>query len=259
MLYKNASCAAVSAREGEVQLGVQWADPPRHQTYLRIKAAVEWFWAVLMCVPALPFILIGAAMVKVTSPGPVFYSQKRLGRNGKIFKIYKLRTMTHNCEAKSGPVWSSASDARVTRVGRILRDTHLDELPQLWNVLKGEMGLIGPRPERPELAAKIGQAMPSFHQRLLVKPGVTGLAQVQLPADSDLQSVRLKLAYDLYYVREVSLTLDLRIVVGTGLHFFALALGCVSKVLVKPDVDHVRRNYERAQIVDEDAFHMGAA
>src|SRR5207253_4196733 len=142
---------------------------------------------------------------------PVFYSQIRLGRGGKPFAIYKIRTMTHNCEKVSGAQWSTPGDARITPVGRFLRKTHLDELPQLWNVLRADMSLVGPRPERPEFVPKLEHALPRYRDRLAVRPGVSGLAQVQLPPDTDLASVRRKLAHDLFYVERMSFWLDLRI------------------------------------------------
>src|SRR5205823_10851019 len=152
------------------------------------------------------------------SRGPVFYSQTRLGRGGRPFRIYKIRTMVHNCERQSGARWCTSGDPRITPVGRFLRATHLDELPQLWNVLRGDMSLIGPRPERPEIIAALERAIPRYHDRLLVRPGLSGLAQVQLPADTDLHSVRRKLAYDLYYVEQLGAWLDLRLALATALY-----------------------------------------
>src|SRR5207249_2271789 len=162
--------------------------------------------------------LLGAVLVKLTSPGPILYSQTRLGRHGRSYTIYKIRSMSHNCEKQSGPRWSTAGDSRVTPIGRLLRRTHVDELPQLWNVLRGEMSLIGPRPERPEFVPQLERALPQYRQRLLVRPGVTGLAQVQLPPDSDLASVRRKLAYDLYYVHGCNFCLDVQLLLATVLH-----------------------------------------
>ena len=141
--------------------------------------------------------------------------------------------MSHNCEAKTGPVWAAPDDPRVTTLGRLLRVTHLDELPQLWNVLRGDMALIGPRPERPEIAAKIERYLPSYHGRVTVRPGVTGLAQMLLPADSDLEGVRRKLAHDLYYCNHVSLLLDLRIAICTPIYFLAAATRELSQRLVR--------------------------
>ena len=140
--------------------------------------------------------------MKLTSRGPALYLQLRMGRNGKPFPIYKIRTMHYQCEKKSGAQWSTPGDSRILPLGRWLRRMHIDELPQLWNVIRGDMSLIGPRPERPEFVPQLEQAIAHYGQRLLLRPGVTGLAQVQLPADTDLNSVRTKLAYDLYYLRQ---------------------------------------------------------
>jgi lipopolysaccharide/colanic/teichoic acid biosynthesis glycosyltransferase len=172
--------------------------------------------ALLLLLLTLPLILLAALIVKATSRGPAFYSQIRVGRGGRPFRIFKIRTMVHNCEALTGPCWSAPGDPRITLVGKILRRIHLDELPQLINVIAGQMSLIGPRPERPEFLPALEQAIPSYRRRLGARPGVTGLAQVQLPADTDLGSVRRKLKYDLYYIQNMSLWLDLRILIATA-------------------------------------------
>jgi len=161
-------------------------------------------------------------LVRATSPGPFVYTQTRLGLNRRRFTIYKIRSMTHNCEQLSGPCWSVGNDPRVTPVGRFLRRTHLDELPQLWNVLRGDMSLVGPRPERPEFVASLEQVLPRYSERLKVRPGVTGLAQMKLPPDTDLLSVRRKLVYDLHYVERSRLGLDLRILLGTALFLLGI-------------------------------------
>src|SRR5438552_3957175 len=173
------------------------------------KVAMDWTLSLALLILAAPLVLLAALAVKLTSRGPIFYSQTRLGRGGQPYTIYKIRTMLHNCESKSGACWSTAGDPRITLVGRFLRRTHVDELPQLWNVLRGEMSLVGPRPERPEFVTTLEVVIPHYRARLAVRPGITGLGQVQLPADTDLTSVRRKLAYDLYYVRQLSLWLDL--------------------------------------------------
>jgi lipopolysaccharide/colanic/teichoic acid biosynthesis glycosyltransferase len=153
--------------------------------------------------------------VKLSSRGPAIYSQARVGRRGAPFVIYKLRTMAHDCERATGPRWATAGDARITPLGRVLRRTHLDELPQLWNILRGEMSLVGPRPERPEFVAQLRRALPRYAERLAVRPGVTGLAQVHLPPDVDLESVRRKLDFDLHYVRSMGPVLDLQVLTAT--------------------------------------------
>ena len=211
--------------------------------YLGIKAAVEWVVALLLLLLTSPIVLILAAMVKLTSPGPAFYSQTRLGLNGKLFSIFKLRTMAHNCEAKSGPQWSRNGDARVTPLGKILRETHLDELPQLFNVLLGHMSLVGPRPERPEFAERLARALPHYMGRLRVRPGITGLAQVNLPPDADIEDVRRKLAFDLYYVERIGLILDVRIFVCTVFQFMAQGASACCRMLVGSYGEAVERNF----------------
>jgi lipopolysaccharide/colanic/teichoic acid biosynthesis glycosyltransferase len=193
-------------------------DPPVNLGwYAAAKTALDYAVALALLPFALVLIGLAALAVKLTSPGPVFYTQTRVGLNGRKYRIIKIRTMRTNVEAVSGIQWSQTGDARITRVGRILRRTHIDELPQLFNVLLGQMSLVGPRPERPEVIRTKGlnQLVPGYRHRLRVKPGVTGLAQVQLPADSDVTSVRYKIVYDLYYVEHQSLLLDLRLLVAT--------------------------------------------
>ncbi|HEY7087660.1 MAG TPA: sugar transferase [Tepidisphaeraceae bacterium] len=205
---------------------------PLRAWYLPVKSAVEWLLGLSVFVMAAPVIVVLALLVKATSRGPAFYSQTRLGRNGRLYRIYKLRTMMHNCEAATGAVWALKNDPRITAIGKILRDTHLDELPQLLNILQGHMGLIGPRPERPELVPALAREIPHYRQRLQVKPGVTGLAQMLLPADSDLFSVRRKVVHDLHYIRHVSPLMDVRIALCTACYFFAAAAKAGCKLLV---------------------------
>lgn len=207
---------------------------PKVREYLRIRALVERVLAFALLVAAAPLLLIFGIAVAITSEGPVIYSQWRVGRSGKPFRIYKLRTMAHRCETHTGPVWALADDPRATRVGQWLRDSHLDELPQLWNVLCGQMSLIGPRPERPEIAARIEQRLPEFRHRLLVRPGITGLAQVRLPADSDLDTVRRKLADDLYYIQHLSPILDGRVLISTPLRFIGDLALSLSRRIARP-------------------------
>jgi len=202
--------------------------------YLSFKVVLEYVLAVVLFVLSLPVILIAAVLVKLTSAGPIFYSQVRLGKNGRPFTLYKIRTMYHDCERTSGPCWSAAGDLRITRVGYWLRRTHLDELPQLWNVLRGEMSLVGPRPERPEFVPALEQAIPHYRDRLVIRPGVTGLAQVQLPADTDMASVRRKLAYDLYYIRHLNLWLDLRLMLCTGFRMLGLPFHLLGRLFFLP-------------------------
>jgi lipopolysaccharide/colanic/teichoic acid biosynthesis glycosyltransferase len=184
-------------------------------SYAALRGPIEVAVAAVLLVAALPLLCLLAALVRLASKGPAIYRQTRVGLGGREYLIHKIRTMDHDCERWSGPLWSTADDPRVTPLGRLLRRTHLDELPQLWNVIKGDMSLIGPRPERPEFVAQLERAIPGYRGRLAVRPGITGLAQVQLPPDEDLSSVRRKLVCDLYYVQKVTPWLDLLILAGT--------------------------------------------
>lgn len=190
--------------------------------------------AVGLLVVAIPVLVVAAIFIKLTSRGPVIYSQPRLGIAGRTFTIYKLRTMRHNCEAVSGIRWAAPGDTRVTWVGRVLRKTHIDELPQLWNIIRGDMRLIGPRPERPEIADELIRLIPGYADRLQVLPGVTGLAQIQLPPDEDIDSVRRKLGLDLVYIRSQGVWLNLRIVTGTGFHLIGASRSFIRTVLRLP-------------------------
>ncbi len=202
--------------------------------YAVCKPVFEFLFALVLLVLAAPVIVLTAVLVKLTSRGPAFYSQVRLGRNGRPFLIYKLRTMRQDAEMKSGACWSTKGDPRVTALGRFLRKTHLDELPQLWNVLCGDMSLVGPRPERPEFVPTLEKAIPGYRDRLLVKPGVTGLAQVRLAADTDLESVRRKLLYDLHYVRTAGFWLDLRLVICTAFHMAGVPYSALGRLFGLP-------------------------
>jgi lipopolysaccharide/colanic/teichoic acid biosynthesis glycosyltransferase len=211
--------------------------------YPRAKRALDFTLALLLFILAAPLILLAMLLVKLTSHGPALYCQTRVGRNGRPFTIFKIRSMVHRCESMTGARWSLPGDARVTRIGRLLRLTHLDELPQLWNVLLGSMSLVGPRPERPEFVPQLEQAIPHYRLRLLVRPGVTGLAQLQLPPDTDLASVRRKVAYDLYYVQRIGFFLDLRLLCGTGFKVLGVSFATLRRVLGLPRQDMVERAY----------------
>jgi lipopolysaccharide/colanic/teichoic acid biosynthesis glycosyltransferase len=196
----------------------------------RVDCCLAWVLLILTG----PVIFTAWVLVRLTSRGPGFYSQVRLGLGGEHFRIYKLRSMYHDCERETGPRWSTPRDSRVTPLGRVLRSTHIDELPQLLNILRGEMSLVGPRPERPEIAAQLEHALPCYRERLGIRPGVTGLAQIQLPPDTDLQSVRRKLACDLYYIRMNSPWLDLRIVLATAMGILGTPVGLTTTLLRIP-------------------------
>ncbi|MFO0907027.1 MAG: sugar transferase [Isosphaeraceae bacterium] len=205
--------------------------PARDAGYPILKRVFDLAMGLIMGVVALPVMLILALLVRLTSRGPVIYAQTRTGLNRRPFQIYKIRTMYHDCERLTGPKWSTDNDPRVTPIGRFLRRSHLDELPQVWNILKGDMSLVGPRPERPAFVAELEKALPRYAERLDVLPGLTGLAQVNLPPDIDHDSVRRKLAFDLFYVSHASLWLDLRIVFGTGLMFLGMSPATLTRLL----------------------------
>jgi lipopolysaccharide/colanic/teichoic acid biosynthesis glycosyltransferase len=192
--------------------------------YFEWKAIVDFCLALLLLLPGLPLMAIAAVLVRLTSRGAAIYSQCRVGQNGELFYVYKIRSMMHNAETRTGPAWTQAADPRVTPVGHFLRKFHLDELPQLFNVLKGEMSLVGPRPERPEFVEVLHRHVPAYANRLAVRPGITGLAQLNLPPDCDLDSVRRKVILDLEYIRTANLWLDLRLIVCTALRFLKLPM-----------------------------------
>jgi lipopolysaccharide/colanic/teichoic acid biosynthesis glycosyltransferase len=181
--------------------------------------------AVILLPLAIPIIALLVLLIRLTSPGPGLYRQQRVGRHGKSFTMYKLRTMYRNAEHASGPTWCAHKDPRITPVGRMLRHFHFDELPQLWNVVRGEMALVGPRPERPEFVVHLKRQIPGYQDRLAVLPGITGLAQINLPADVSLLSVVRKVELDRQYIRDASLLLDLRILACTALRMSGLRHG----------------------------------
>lgn len=175
--------------------------------YPLCKRTFEVLFSLLLLVATLPVLLVTAIAIKLESPGGVFYKQERVGKNGKTFNVWKLRSMRNDAE-KNGPQWAAKNDARVTRVGNFIRKTRIDELPQIFNVLAGDMSLIGPRPERPIFTEQFDQEIPGFKNRLLVKPGLTGWAQVNggyemTPAE--------KLELDMYYIEKQSFALDSQI------------------------------------------------
>ncbi|MBC2733208.1 MAG: TIGR03013 family PEP-CTERM/XrtA system glycosyltransferase [Desulfobacteraceae bacterium] len=169
----------------------------------------------IMLVMLSPMILITAILIKIDSKGPVIFSQERVGQNGKGFNVHKFRSMVTDAEKSSGPVWASEDDDRVTRVGRVIRKLRIDELPQLWNVLKGEMSFVGPRPERAFFIQQLEKDVPYYSERLTVKPGLTGWAQVSYPYGASVEDAIEKLNYDLFYTKNMSFLLDLLIIFRT--------------------------------------------
>ena len=186
--------------------------PPWEKNVKRIIDVIVGFMVIVLL---FPFLLIIAVAIKLNSKGKVFYIQERAGFRGRVFKLYKFRSMVANAEQYSGPVWAGKNDARITNVGRILRKLRLDELPQMYNVLKGDMSMVGPRPERSFFVEQLKKKIPYYPLRLKVKPGVTGWAQIKHNYDSSLDDVRKKLKYDLYYIENMSLNMDFKIIIAT--------------------------------------------
>jgi sugar transferase (PEP-CTERM system associated) len=187
----------------------------RRRMHLIAKRAVDAAVASLGLVLGLPIIAIVAIAVRVSSPGGALYHQVRTGLNGRPFTLHKFRTMRKDAEAGTGAVWAREADCRVTPIGRILRKTRLDELPQLWNVLRGDMSLVGPRPERPEFIEQLTQEIPFYGQRHVVQPGLTGWAQVRYTYGASVEDAMEKLQFDLFYVKNMSIFLDLLIMFAT--------------------------------------------
>ena len=181
------------------------------QLFRRAISVIAAATALLVCLPFLPFI---ALAVRLSSPGPVFFKQVRVGRGGRMFTALKFRTMCQDAEA-NGAVWAKQNDPRVTNIGKFMRKTRLDEIPQLWNVLRGDMSFVGPRPERPEFVQWLSKEIPFYDLRHMIRPGLTGWAQVRYKYGASLEDTRLKLEYDLYYLKHVSVGLDLLIMFET--------------------------------------------
>lgn len=187
----------------------------RHDpVYEAIKRTIDVVLSVAIGAVFLLALPVIAMVIKLDSPGPIFYRQTRVGKDGKLFTIWKLRSMRSDAE-KDGAVWATANDDRVTRVGRFMRKTRIDELPQMWNVLRGEMSMVGPRPERPEFVAILESQIPNYLERHQVKPGVTGWAQVCYHYTDSVEETRQKLDYDLQYIDNRNLRLDIAILLRT--------------------------------------------
>ena len=220
----------------------------RKSSYFLYKGWLDRGVAAVMLLPGLPLIGLLVALIRLTSKGPGIFHQVRVGCGGKTYTIFKLRSMRVDAEQRTGAVWAKQGDSRVTPLGFWLRKLHLDELPQLFNVLRGEMSLIGPRPERPEFVKILIDEVPGYGDRLHVLPGVTGLAQINLPADRDLNDVRRKIVLDREYIETGSLILDLRILACTQLRMIGLRgeramwlLGLKRKVEIELGNPHFRK------------------
>jgi len=195
-----------------MRMGIEYGFP----TMLRLKRVYDLTAAIIGGLLSLPLIALAAVLIKLTDPrSPVFYSQPRVGRLGQVFTIHKLRTMRPDAEDNTGAVWSSDDDPRITLVGRFLRKFRIDELPQFWNVLIGDMSLVGPRPERPEIVAQLERQIPFYSEREYALPGLTGWAQIHCPYGNSVEAARRKLEYDLFYIKNMSPSLDLQIMLRT--------------------------------------------
>ena len=179
------------------------------------KRAVDLAVATGCLIVLLPLCLLIALAIWLDSGSPILFTQERTGLRGRPFRMFKFRSMVANAEKETGPVWAATNDARVTRLGALLRRTHLDELPQFWNVLRGEMSVVGPRPERPVFVEAMDKEIPGFANRCKVKPGITGLAQVRNGYTQSTRAARRKLRYDLHYIRNYCFLLDLKIMART--------------------------------------------
>lgn len=188
----------------------------------RLKPAIDYPVAALLLVLTAPLLGVAMLLIRATSRGPAIYRQIRVGLGNRKFVIFKLRTMAHDCESLTGPRWCIPGDPRITPLGRWLRRLHLDELPQLVNVLRGEMSLIGPRPERPEICDNLRNIVPGYDRRHAVKPGITGFAQVHLPPDSCVRSVKNKVAYDRFYLIRSGLRMEVAVIAFTLLKVLGL-------------------------------------
>jgi len=181
-----------------------------------VKRALDISVSLTGIILGLPLLAVIAVAVKLSSSGPVFYSQTRVGQKGKLFQIYKFRSMRQDAETKSGPVWAKENDPRVTKVGDFLRKTHLDELPQLFNVLSWEMSVVGPRPERPHFVKELRQQIPHYDKRHYAKPGITGLAQIKRRYDDSIDDVKKKVRYDVLYIKKMCPFLDVKVIALTA-------------------------------------------
>ncbi len=185
------------------------------RTYIALKRLLDVAASILGLICLAPLFLITAILVKLTSKGPILFTQTRVGKDGELFEIYKFRTMRVDAEKNTGPVWAAQNDSRLTPVGQFLRKTHMDEIPQFLNILRGEMSLIGPRPERPVFVEQFKTLIVDYEKRLTVKPGITGLAQVWHKYDETIEDVKKKIKYDLLYIKKFCLWTDLRILFRT--------------------------------------------
>jgi exopolysaccharide biosynthesis polyprenyl glycosylphosphotransferase len=196
-------------------------NPELMKTWERfIKRAIDIALSSCVLIIGFPFLLITALMVRIDSKGPVIFKQRRVGKNGKVFTMYKFRSMVIDAEA-GGQKWAVVNDPRVTKIGRFLRKSHLDEMPQFWNVLKGEMSLVGPRPEMPFFVDKFKKELPYYTRRLVIRPGLTGWNQIHYRNyQESIEEITNRLKHDFYYIENMSLQLDIEIIMRTAIRVF---------------------------------------
>ncbi|MDR4505457.1 MAG: sugar transferase [Candidatus Scalindua sp.] len=208
--------------------------------YQNLKPLLDYPVSVMGLFILTPVFIVVGIVIKLTSQGPVFYTQERVGRGGRLFEIIKFRTMYVDAESKTGPIWAGRNDPRITLFGRFLRKTHIDELPQLINVISGDMSIIGPRPERPFFVQEFKENIRGYARRLTIKPGITGLAQCCHKYDETIQDVRSKLSYDVLYIKKMCLLLDIKILLLT------LKVSILGAVAQEPLRLHMTERSERA-------------
>jgi len=213
---KTAGLPKAIRKSGFLFITIMNIKPTKHCFFLYLKHTLDIIGSLFGLTLFSPMMLTAGILMKLSSPGTIIYKQKRVGKDGKIFKMYKLRTMQMNAEPEDQPVWAKRNDPRIIKGGGyFLRKYHIDELPQLFNVLKGEMSLVGPRPERPRLVKEFTRLIPGYNKRLSVRPGITGHAQIWHKYDETIRDVKLKLKYELLYIRRMCLSTDLKVVANT--------------------------------------------
>jgi exopolysaccharide biosynthesis polyprenyl glycosylphosphotransferase len=181
----------------------------------KVKRLMDILFSIITLIITSPILILVSILIKLESKGPIIFKQNRTGQDGKEFNVYKFRSMVQDAEKLSGPVWSTKDDPRITRIGKFIRKVRIDEIPQMFNVLKGEMSFVGPRPERPYFVEKLSKEIPLYKRRLKVRPGITGWAQVKHKYDETIEDVQTKLRYDLFYIENMSLRMDFKIIFRT--------------------------------------------
>jgi len=225
----NTDDASINSANKALASGIPSSVDARVSSYRCRPYFFERVVGLVLLLIALPVIGFCVLLVRLTSTGPGLYWQRRVGRLRRPFNMVKIRTMRIDAERRTGPQWTRVNDPRITKLGRLLRASHMDELPQLWNVACGHMALMGPRPERPELVRLLAEHIPGYLDRLSVQPGINGLAQINLPPDTDLESVRQKLILDLEYIATATLWMDIKIVCWSALRL----AGCNASVATR--------------------------